>query len=310
MRLAHVHGGARCCCPIHGAARVRRVMQALADMPETVRRNVRGVLTDIDDTLSTGGRVGAAAYAAMERLRAAGLRVVPVTGRPAGWCDHIARMWPVDAIVGENGGLYMIHDAAARKLRRHYAVEETERRRNRARLESIAATVLREVPGCALASDQSFRETDLAIDYREDVEPLSASSAERIADLLRNEGMSAKISSIHVNGWFGGHDKLSMTRILFARGIWRRSRRSARAIRFRRRLAQRCADVRLLSALGRRCQRARVRRPDCHASDLRHDARMRRRIRGAGGLPSAALSRRRSSARTRSATRAWTDRFP
>jgi HAD superfamily hydrolase (TIGR01484 family) len=192
-------------------------MQALADMPESVRRNVRGVLTDIDDTLSTGGRVGAAAYAAMERLRAAGLRVVPVTGRPAGWCDHIARMWPVDAIVGENGGLYMIHDAAARELRRHYAVEEVERRCNRARLASIAATVLREVPGCALASDQAFRETDLAIDYREDVEPLSASSAERIADLLRNEGMSAKISSIHVNGWFGRHDKLSMTRILFAR---------------------------------------------------------------------------------------------
>src|SRR2546425_1390953 len=94
------------------------MMDALTAMPNDVRRGMRGVLTDIDDTLSTAGRIGAAAYTAMERLRAAGLLVVPVTGRPAGWCDHIARMWPVDAVVGENGGLYMIYDSAARKLRR------------------------------------------------------------------------------------------------------------------------------------------------------------------------------------------------
>ncbi len=192
-------------------------MQSLATMPNDVRRSMRGVLTDIDDTLSTAGRIGAAAYAAMERLRAAGRLVVPVTGRPAGWCDHIARMWPVDAVVGENGGLYMIYDAAARKLRRCYVAIEAERRGNRARLESIAATILREVPGCALASDQAFRETDLAIDYREDVEPLSRASVDRIVDILRSQGMSAKVSSIHVNGWFGSYDKLSMTRTLLAR---------------------------------------------------------------------------------------------
>ena len=192
-------------------------MRPLATMSNDVRRGMRGVLTDIDDTLSTSGRIGAAAYAAMERVHASGMRVVPVTGRPAGWCDHIARMWPIDAVVGENGGLYMIYDGAARKLRRCYVAADAERRHNRARLESVAAKVLLEVPGCALASDQAFRETDLAIDYREDVEPLSLASAERIADILRREGMSAKISSIHVNGWFGSYDKLSMTRTLFAR---------------------------------------------------------------------------------------------
>jgi HAD superfamily hydrolase (TIGR01484 family) len=192
-------------------------MRPLATMSNDVRRGIRGVLTDIDDTLSTSGRIGAAAYAAMERLHASGMRVVPVTGRPAGWCDHIARMWPVDAVVGENGGLYMIYDGAARKLRRCYVAADAERRHNRARLESVAAKILREVPGCALASDQAFRETDLAIDYREDVDPMSFASAERIADILRREGMSAKISSIHVNGWFGSYDKLSMTRTLFAR---------------------------------------------------------------------------------------------
>ena len=98
-------------------------MQPLATMPPAARRSIRGVFTDIDDTLSTHGKLTAAAYGAMERLRAAGKLVIPITGRPAGWCDHIARMWPVDAVVGENGALYMRHDAATRKLVRRFAVD-------------------------------------------------------------------------------------------------------------------------------------------------------------------------------------------
>ncbi len=192
-------------------------MQPLADMPDSVRREIRGVLTDIDDTLSTHGRVGAQAYAAMERLRFARRLVVAVTGRPAGWCDHIARMWPVDAIIGENGALYMIYDGAAKKLRSHYAQGKSERRRDRERLSAIAQRILREVPGSALASDQPYRETDLAIDYCEDVAPLPRESVDRIADIMRTEGMKSKVSSIHVNGWFGDYDKLSMTRTLLER---------------------------------------------------------------------------------------------
>src|ERR1700694_7361 len=96
-------------------------MQPLTAMRDTARRAIRGVLADIDDTISTGGRVTAEAYAAMERLRRAGLLLIPITGRPAGWCDHIARVWPVDAVVGENGALYMIHDDRARKLVKRYA---------------------------------------------------------------------------------------------------------------------------------------------------------------------------------------------
>jgi HAD superfamily hydrolase (TIGR01484 family) len=80
-------------------------MKPLSMLPEPARREMRCVFTDIDDTLSTRGRITAEAYAAMERLHAAGYLVIPVTGRPAGWCDHIARMWPVDAVVGENGAL-------------------------------------------------------------------------------------------------------------------------------------------------------------------------------------------------------------
>lgn len=191
-----------------------RAMSPLTVLPEKVRHAMRGVLTDIDDTVSTDGRVTAVAYAAMERLRHAGLLVIPVTGRPAGWCDHIARMWPVDAVVGENGALYMIHDERAGKLRTRYAESEPERRAAAARRPEIAANVLRAVPGCALASDQAYRDTDLAIDYCEDVVPLPPEAVDRIVTLLRAEGMTAKVSSLHVNGWFGAHDKLTMTRRL------------------------------------------------------------------------------------------------
>src|SRR3989441_6493192 len=190
------------------------MMDALTAMPNDVRRGMRGVLTDIDDTLSTAGRIGAAAYTAMERLRAAGLLVVPVTGRPAGWCDHIARMWPVDAVVGENGAFYFFY--AGGRLQKRFQDDAETRREKRARLDAIAHRVLAAVPGCALAADQNYRETDLAIDYCEDVPPLPLEAAERIASLMRAAGLNAKISSIHVNGWFGEYDKLAMSRMLFS----------------------------------------------------------------------------------------------
>ena len=191
-------------------------MKPLAALPDSARQDIRCVLTDIDDTLSTRGRITAETYTAMEELHAAGYLVIPVTGRPAGWCDHIARMWPVDAIVGENGALYMRHDDAARVLKKRFLAGEAERKRDRQRLATIGEKILREIPGCALASDQQYRETDIAIDYCEDVVPLSREDVERVVAMMRSEGMSAKVSSIHVNGWFGSYDKLAMTRTLLA----------------------------------------------------------------------------------------------
>jgi HAD superfamily hydrolase (TIGR01484 family) len=189
-------------------------LQPLAVMPRATRLGIRGVLADIDDTLSTHGRLTAEAYAAMEKLRASGKLVIPITGRPAGWCDHIARMWPVDAVVGENGAFYMHHDDAARKLVRRFTAGADERVANRNRLAAIGEAILRAVPGAALASDQRYRETDLAIDFCEDVPPLPCAAVDRIVALMEAEGMTAKVSSIHVNGWFGSYDKLAMTRTL------------------------------------------------------------------------------------------------
>ena len=178
------------------------------------RRGIRAVLFDIDDTLTTHGRLTAQAYLAMERLKAAGRLVVPVTGRPAGWCDHIARMWPVDAVVGENGAFYFA--VFGGRLHKRFRDDEETRGRRRKSLHAIAQRILAAVPGCAVSADQPYRETDLAIDYCEDVPALPPEAAEKIAALMREAGLTAKVSSIHVNGWFGDYDKLSMSRTLFA----------------------------------------------------------------------------------------------
>ena len=187
-------------------------MRPLSEFPLEARRDIRGVLTDIDDTITWKGQLPAIAYTALERLRNAGLLVIPVTGRPAGWCDHIARMWPVDGVVGENGAFWFRHDAKSNRLVKRYVIDADQRALRAQRLEGIAERILGEVKGCAIASDQPYREADLAIDFREDVTALPMESVQRIVEIMEEEGLTAKASSIHVNGWFGGYDKLSTAR--------------------------------------------------------------------------------------------------
>ena len=136
-------------------------MKPISDCPRATLAAIRGVLTDIDETVSTEGRLTAEAYGALEALKRAGLLGVPVTGRPAGWCDHIARFWPVDAVVGENGAFWMWRDTTAGKLRTRFIQSETERAAGRSRLEAVRVQVLRDVPGAAVASDQPYRVADL-----------------------------------------------------------------------------------------------------------------------------------------------------
>jgi len=184
----------------------------LASFAATNLRAVKAVLTDIDDTLTLHGRLPASAYKALEDLHRVGLVTIPITGRPAGWCDHIARMWPVDGIVGENGAFYFRYDDKNRKMLRVYGQPVDERQANNEKLKKLVSRILKEFPGTAIASDQAYREIDIAIDFREDVPALPLETAERIRHAFEAEGAIAKISSIHVNAWFGRHDKLTMTR--------------------------------------------------------------------------------------------------
>ena len=195
-----------------------RLRPLAAMTPETLV-GLKAVLTDIDDTLTTEGRLTAEAYGALEALQASGLLVVPVTGRPAGWCDLIARFWPVDAVVGENGAFYFRYHRETKRMEKRFLQDAATRQANRERLEGLKASILSKVPGTAVASDQAYRESDLAIDVAEDVAPLAKAEVAKVVALFEAAGAKAKVSSIHVNGWFGDFDKLTMTRILLEEGF-------------------------------------------------------------------------------------------
>jgi HAD superfamily hydrolase (TIGR01484 family) len=182
-------------------------------------KSLRGILFDIDDTFTFQGKIPPGAFSALWEAKEAGLLLLPVTGRPAGWADHIARMWPVDGVVGENGAFYFCLDGAERRLRKHFVVEDpAERDRNRRRLAAIFRKIRQAYPAVRMASDQPYRECDLAVDFCEDARPpLSLEEARQIQQIFESHGATAKISSIHVNGWFGHYDKLSTCRWLFQR---------------------------------------------------------------------------------------------
>jgi HAD superfamily hydrolase (TIGR01484 family) len=189
-------------------------MRPLAEIWDVAKEPLCGLFMDIDDTITNGGKLLPVAYEALYRAHEAGLLVIPITGRPAGWCDQIARFWPVDGVVGENGALYF--RMVSGKLLKRYMLDEASRLVNRTRLEDLGREILAGVPGTALASDQPYREFDLAIDYREDVPPVPSEGVDRIVEIARARGATVKVSSIHVNIWFGTNDKLTMCKAMLA----------------------------------------------------------------------------------------------
>ena len=178
----------------------------LNQFPIAAARAALGVMTDIDDTLTTDGAITPDALDALARLRGAGLPVLAITGRPMGWSLPFAREWPVAAIVAENGAVALLPDG-----RVDYVQDEPTRRRNALRLQAVAARVLAEVEGARLARDSAGRVTDIAIDHAEFAQ-LAPAAIERVLAIMRSEGMNASVSSIHINGWFGDHDKTSGAR--------------------------------------------------------------------------------------------------
>lgn len=185
----------------------------IKDISHTECAGLKGVLFDIDDTFTLEGKLIPEAFSALWELHKHGLILAPITGRPAGWCDHIARMWPVDGVIGENGAFYYYYDREKRKLRQRYIFTAEEVAGKKKELEAIKEEILKKVPGAGVASDQPFRIFDLAIDFREDVNELSDAEIDEICNIFRQHGAEYKVSSIHVNGWFGGYNKLSTTRL-------------------------------------------------------------------------------------------------
>lgn len=189
-------------------------MRPLREFPLEARRRVRGVFTDIDDTLTRHGRLHSTTLKALEALHGAGLRVIAVTGRPTGWCEALARQWPIDAVVAENGAAYHYLDSkTGRQHTIHYA-DAAVRAVHRERLLAIAHRVLLDLPGTQLTADLWLRTGDVAIDIGENVDPVPADNVARIEDALRAQGCNVTASSIHVHAWFGDYDKFRMSRRL------------------------------------------------------------------------------------------------
>lgn len=204
-------------------------MKPLQLWPVADRQQLTGVFTDIDDTLTTEGVATGDALRAIAALRGAGLHVTPVTGRPVGWSEPFAHDWPVDAIVAENGAVALINpskspgqEASRHGLRKIYQQDEAVRRLNFERMQQVARRIVDTVPGATLSRDSAGRETDIAIDHSE-FTTLAQHAIARVVQLMRDEGMNATVSSIHINGWLGDHDKLAgarwIVRELFGREL-------------------------------------------------------------------------------------------
>jgi HAD superfamily hydrolase (TIGR01484 family) len=188
----------------------------ISQFPAERAEALRFFLFDIDDTLSNGGLIPAASYWALWELHRGGIHLVAVTGRPAGWCDHIARMWPVAGVVGENGAFYFSYDREVRRMNRVHLQDEATRREGTERLEELKRRVVAEVPGSAIAADQAFRLSDVAVDFREDVEPLGPEKVRRIGEIASQLGLTHRVSSIHVNCWYGSYSKVDCAQRLLS----------------------------------------------------------------------------------------------
>jgi len=194
-------------------------MKPLAAWPAAASNALRGIFTDIDDTLTTEGAITPDALQALGDLRAAGLAVVAITGRSVGWSLPFASQWPVDAIVAENGAVALLRtaDGMAEKL---YLQDAATRAANFARMQKVLALVEHSIPGARRAGDSAGRETDIAIDHSEFVR-LGQAQIDAVVRTMREAGLHATVSSIHVNGWFGEHDKLEGARWIL-RELWQR----------------------------------------------------------------------------------------
>ena len=210
-------------------------MSPLAQWPGSEQAGLIGILTDIDDTLTSDGAITPDALQALAALKAAGLHVIPITGRPVGWSEPFAASWPVDAIVAENGAVALLPavknngqidlnslSSKREQLSKIYQQDAATRAANYANMQQVLAQIEREVPGARRATDSPGRETDIAIDHSEFTH-LPQEAIDHAVRIMRNAGMNATVSSIHINGWFGAHNKLEgarwIVRELFGRDL-------------------------------------------------------------------------------------------
>ncbi|WP_227370578.1 HAD-IIB family hydrolase [Halomonas sp. M20] len=206
-------------------------MRSFADADFDLLAHVDVVLTDVDDTLTRHGKLAPGTLDAMAELMAAGIRVIPVTGGCAGWCDHIVRAWPVSAVIGESGAFRFRLNAHGR-LEQRFIRPLNELQAEQRQLLRIAEQALQQVPEARLAADQPYRLVDVAVDHAQDIGPLSSEQVAALIARFHEAGASARASSIHVNAWFGDHDKAAMAGRLLEEDLGLNTRDRARRVLF------------------------------------------------------------------------------
>ena len=191
-------------------------MQPIQDLPALRARALTGVCFDVDDTVTTHGTLDPAAYQAMFALKALGLKLIAVTGRPLGFAEVIARTWPVDAAVGENGAGFIAKQGST--LRTGYWDPVELRATQQRRLLHIRERVADELPHILVSSDSWARRCDLAFDIGEQAS-VPREQIDRLLRLIEAEGAHASVSSIHAHAQLGEHDKARGV-VLAAAALW------------------------------------------------------------------------------------------
>ena len=189
-------------------------MKHISSLPSRSCKRINAIFSDLDDTLTLAGKIPPQAYRSLWKLTKKGITIVIVTGRPSGWADALLRLMPVNFVIAENGAVTIAFDKAAGTIKRTYALPVGKRSRNRKILDRISRKILAKIPGLRLAADQVFRETDIAFDICEDVDRLDSRTIETLTSLIEAEGLTYKISSIHLNAWIGAYDKKAACRRL------------------------------------------------------------------------------------------------
>jgi HAD superfamily hydrolase (TIGR01484 family) len=181
-------------------------------------RHVEWVLTDVDDTLTWQGALPPETLIALQKLKQHNIKVVAVTGACAGWCDHIAQLWPVDAVLGENGAFLLEKKSGGLTLTTAQPLVLV--RKKQAELKTQIEELLTDYPDLDLTLDQSYRLCEVAIDIGQNRAPVLPEIVESVLARIHALGAHATASSIHINAWYGEHSKqLSSLRFLDDQGL-------------------------------------------------------------------------------------------
>lgn len=147
--------------------------------------NLSLIATDMDGTLTQSGKFTPDLLQALERLAAAAVPVLIVTGRSAGWVDAIAHYLPIAGAIAENGGLFYRPSATQDTVDPEFLVPISNILAHRQQLAGMFQRLRVEFPQLQEAADNRFRLTDWTFDV--------AGLSDAVLDQIRDR--------CHATGW-------------------------------------------------------------------------------------------------------------